>query len=100
MSTNWPVWRYIQTLLLVLYPKPTLRVFGLTVAVQPPSGDPAAGSVMESAVRRSQADRIYVICEVDRGRELQEADVVVDGQQVVQGVAHDPFNGPRLFLWV
>lgn len=56
---------------------------GLTVAVLSPSGDPDAGSVMEGAVRRGQADRIDAICEVDRSRQLEEADVVVCGQEVV-----------------
>lgn len=75
-------------------------MFGLTVAVSSPSSDPTAGSVMESAVRRGQADWIYIICEVDRSRQLEEADVVVYGQEVVPRVAHGSFNGPRLFFWV
>lgn len=99
MSCNSPVWRHVPTLPLVLWDGQT-DVFGLTVAVRSPPGDPAAGSVMEGAVGRGQADWVYIVCEVDGGRQLEEADVVVYGQEVVQRVAHGSSNGARLFLWV
>lgn len=75
-------------------------VFALTVAIQSPSRDPAVGSVMESAVPRRQADWRDFICEVDRSRQLEEADVVVYCQEVVPGVDLGPCNGARLFALV
>lgn len=71
-----------------------------TVISFTPTGDPAPGLAVDRAVYRGQADGIYVICEIHRGRQLQEAHVVVVGQRVVRRVTRCLDNTSGHFVGV
>lgn len=66
----------------------------LTVMISTPTGGPAPGPVEDGAVCRRQADGVDVICEIDGGGQLQEADVVLRGVHVVRRVAHRQRDAP------
>lgn len=65
-----------------------------------PTSDPAPGPGVDAAVCCGQADGIYVISEIHRGRQLQEAHVVVVGHCVVRRVTHCLDNTSGHFVGV
>lgn len=65
-----------------------------------PTGHPAAAPAKDDAVSCSQADGADVACEKHGGRQLQQADVVVEGRRVVPRVAVHLGNAPRHFIGV
>lgn len=67
----------------------------LTISRLPPPGDPAAGAAVEGAARRGQAHWGDVVSEGHRSLQLEQAEVVVQGQEVVLGVARGPLDPPR-----
>lgn len=71
-----------------------------TVISFTPTSDPAPGPGVNGAVGRGQADGIYVICEIHRGRQLQQAHVVVVGQRVVRRVTRCLDNASGHFVGV
>lgn len=66
----------------------------------PPSRDPDVGPGGEVAAARRQAHGDDEVGEGDGGGELQQADVVVEGDAVVVGVADDAGHGPGLLVGV
>lgn len=71
-----------------------------TVIGSTPTGDPAAALAEDGAVSCSQADGGDVVCEKHGARQLQQADVVVEGGRVVLRVAVHLGNVPQHFIGV